>query len=92
MKYMIRSIGWVFDDSVFEKDSLFKTVATYTDRTEALEHLNCLNRAFFLTHLSTLYQYKLWDNFGEARQVHREELDAFFIREFGFNPTIAVHP
>lgn len=58
-KYMIRSVGWIFDDDWYNYDGEHDIEGVYDSKEEANERCQKLNSTFFLYYFEVLYKYQI---------------------------------
>lgn len=92
-QYLIRNVGWYFNDSTWEYFGDNQVVESYHDRETAEKRLKELNRVWFVDKISWVMRYETWrpHHPKDYASYHADILD-FLMQEFGFNPTIKLHP
>lgn len=91
-QYLIRNVGWVYDDSLYFNDGLYHNVAIFDTAEEALIEAEELNREFLIQRLSFIHRHQTWTNFKADFANWRNSVHDFLITEFDFNPTILLYP
>lgn len=88
-KYVIRSIGWVYDDDWYNYDGAHDIEGVYDSREEAEARCQRLNANYLLAYFPYLRRYQLKFGYGSARNpefVDNTKMALFLAKELGVHP------
>lgn len=87
-KYLLRNIGWPYNDSTYEFDGEQRVVEIFDTKEEAIQRRDYLNREYLLYNLNCIERFEVW---GENYQKHFEKVNNCLVSQFGFNPSVALY-
>lgn len=90
MKYILREIGWVFNDSTYDNDGNYRTIEVFDTLEEAREVQKELNYDYFCRKFGFLHSYEAYGDFLTNFKPYKEKVSNYLIDKFGFNPTIRL--
>lgn len=91
-EYIIRKVGWAYDDSDYQYDGESGIVDWFVSKKEAIAKAKMLNRRYLLSNFWQLAKYDLEGQKTIDYVTRRKKLDAYLVDELGFNPTIKLYP
>jgi len=90
-KYIIRNLGWPFNDSTYEPDGEHNLVEIFSDYQKAKERLDFLNREFFLYFFDDLRRFQTYGDFSTNFASYNNKTQKALVEKFNFNPTIYLY-
>lgn len=93
-QYIIRKIGWAYDDSNYYTDGEQEVVEIFDNYESAIEFNNRLNRSYLFYNFEQLYRYLFFDDFtkNKTHLINSQNLHEYLVKGLNFNATILLHP
>jgi len=90
MKYLVREVGWVFNDSTFDNDGHYRTVEIFDSEIQAKAKKEELEFEYFLHRLEFIHRYESYGNYKENFRNYKSKITKCLVQEFNLNPTIQL--
>ena len=90
MKYLIREVGWVFNDSTYDNDGNYRTVKIFDSEDEAKEKKKELDFEHFIHTIDFIHRYESYGDYRKNFRDYKLRVAKYLTRELNLNPTIQL--
>lgn len=90
MKYLLREIGWVFNDSTYDNDGKYHTLEIFESKVEAEKRKIELEYEYFLNKIDFIHRYESYGDYKRNFRDFKQKVTTFLVDEFDLNPTIRL--
>ena len=90
MKYLLREVGWVFNDSTYDNDGLYRNLALYATKSEAHARKKALEFEYFINRLDFIHRYESYGDYRQHFKDFKLRVANYLIEHYGLNPTLKL--
>lgn len=90
MKYILREIGWIYNDSTYDNDGYYRTIKIFETENEAKTKKRELEFEYFLKNLYRLHRYESYGEYKQNYKNYKARVTNYLVEKYDLNPTIQL--